>query len=210
MKFELGRLCDTKVNPLWVVKLLGIMATIQYSSEVINTVYADDQVPTGNVNSLAPERCVNYFKSVISEHMLQIKFMRTSYEIALLRMPQETFDEMSILVLGNSLVPSDNAPLTWWHQAIAWVHADPDLCSQMAPQGHELTMWAKGQMACVMEIQTTGLTHAKLVSLTSPCCCGWPAPMNTPQGQQRELSRDGCADFSAWLESDLVLIINFN
>ena len=30
-----------------------------------------------------------------------------------------------------------------------------------------------------------GLTHAKLVSLTSPCCSGWPAPMNTPQGQQR-------------------------
>ena len=31
----------------------------------------------------------------------------------------------------------------------------------------------------------TGLTHAKLVSLTSPCCSGWPAPMNIPQGQQR-------------------------
>ena len=31
----------------------------------------------------------------------------------------------------------------------------------------------------------TGLTHAKLVSLTSPWCSGWPAPMNTPQGQQR-------------------------
>ena len=57
---------------------------------------------------------------------------------------------------------------------------------------------------------TTGLTHAKLVSLTSPCCSGWPAPMNNPQGQQRELSSDGCADFNAWLESDLVLIINFN
>ena len=57
---------------------------------------------------------------------------------------------------------------------------------------------------------STGLTHAKLVSLTSPCCSGWPAPMNTPQGQQRELSSDVCADFNAWLESDLVLIINFN
>ena len=56
----------------------------------------------------------------------------------------------------------------------------------------------------------TGLTHAKLVSLTSPCCSGWPAPMNTPQGHQRELSSDGCADFNAWLESDLVLVINFN
>ena len=29
------------------------------------------------------------------------------------------------------------------------------------------------------EISTTGPTHAKLVSLTSPCCSGWPAPMNT-------------------------------
>ena len=37
----------------------------------------------------------------------------------------------------------------------------------------------------VCTLVTTGLTHAKLVSLTSPCCSGWPAPMNTPQGQQR-------------------------
>ena len=59
-------------------------------------------------------------------------------------------------------------------------------------------------------MQSTGLTHAKLVSLTSPCCGGWPAPMNTLQGQQRELSSDGCTDFNAWLGSDLVLIINFN
>ena len=59
-------------------------------------------------------------------------------------------------------------------------------------------------------IPITGLTHAKLVSLTSLCCSGWPTPMNTPQGQQLELSSDGSADFNAWLESDLVLIINFN
>ena len=32
---------------------------------------------------------------------------------------------------------------------------------------------------------STGLSHAKLVSLTSPCCSCWPAPMITPQGQQR-------------------------
>ena len=58
--------------------------------------------------------------------------------------------------------------------------------------------------------QTTCLTHAKLVSLTSPCCSGWPAPLNTSQGQQRELSSNGCVDFNAWLESDLELITNFN
>ena len=34
-------------------------------------------------------------------------------------------------------------------------------------------------------VLTTGLTHAKLLSLTSLCCRGWPAPMNTSQGQQR-------------------------
>ena len=64
--------------------------------------------------------------------------------------------------------------------------------------------------------------HHKLLfraqaSLT-PSSCPWPhravaadqPPMNTPQGQQCELSSDGCADFNAWLESDLVLIINFN
>ena len=28
-------------------------------------------------------------------------------------------------------------------------------------------------------LYTTGPTHAKLVSLTSPCCSGWPCPMNT-------------------------------
>ena len=31
-------------------------------------------------------------------------------------------------------------------------------------------------------VYATGLTHAKLVFLTSPCCSGCPAPMNTPQG----------------------------
>ena len=35
------------------------------------------------VNSLAPGRCFSHFKSVISEHLLQIKFISTSYEIAL-------------------------------------------------------------------------------------------------------------------------------
>ena len=38
------------------------------------------------------------FKSVISEHMLQIKFMGTSCEIALRWMPQITFDDKSRLI----------------------------------------------------------------------------------------------------------------
>ena len=59
-------------------------------------------------------------------------------------------------------------------------------------------------------VRITGLTHAKLVSLTSPCCSGWLAPMNTLKANNGQHSSDGCADFNAWLESDLVLIINFN
>ena len=76
-------------------------------------------------------------------------------------------------------------------------------CTSMSqpPQSCCPSGWAGG---------SAGFTHAKLVSLTSPCCRGWPAPMNTPQGQQHELGSDRCADFNAWSESDLVLIINFN
>ena len=64
-----------------------------------------------------------------------------------------------------------------------------------------LVKWQAVQVVMYM-VCATGLTQAKLVSLTSPCCSGWPAPMNTPQGQQRELSSDRRADFNAWLESD--------
>ena len=77
---------------------------------------------------------------------------------------------------------------------------------------HKNDVWELGLAGIIPYLKglITGLNHAKLVSLTSPCCSGCPAPMNTPQGQQRELSSDGCADFNVWLESDLVLIINFN
>ena len=63
------------------------------------------------INSLAPGRCDFNFKSVISEHMLQIKFMTsTSVEIALRWMPQNTFDDKSTLV-----------------QVIAWCHQSTSL-----------------------------------------------------------------------------------
>ena len=42
---------------------------------------------------------------------------------------------------------------------------------------------------CVIVL--TGPTHAKLVSLTSPCCSGWPCPMNTLK----------VGVFSSWLAS---------
>ena len=60
------------------------------------------------------------------------------------------------------------------------------ILSQENPQlqgfGTQWTLWCtQAWNICI----ATGLTHAKLMSLTSPCCSGWPAPMNTPQGQQR-------------------------
>ena len=48
--------------------------------------------------SLDPGRCVSNFKSVISEPMLRIKFMRTSCDIAFRLMPQNIFDDKSTLV----------------------------------------------------------------------------------------------------------------
>ena len=56
----------------------------------------------------------------------------------------------------------------------------------------------------------TGPTHAKLVSLTSPCCSGWPAPMNTLKANNGPLGSVGYAGFNARLKSDLVLIFYFN
>ena len=41
---------------------------------------------------------VSNFKSVISDHMIRMKSMRTSCEIALRWMPKSTFDEKSVLV----------------------------------------------------------------------------------------------------------------
>ena len=50
-----------------------------------------DRIIITTINSLSPGRCGNIFKSVISEHMLWIKFMSTSCEIALRWMPLKTF-----------------------------------------------------------------------------------------------------------------------
>ena len=45
----------------------------------------------------------------------------------------------------------------------------------------------------IQSLVATGLTHAKLVSLTSPCCSGWLAPMNTLKANNGQHSSDGCA-----------------
>ena len=51
-----------------------------------------------SINSLAPMRCGNNLKNIIYEHMLGIKLMSISCEIALGWMSQNTFDEKSTLV----------------------------------------------------------------------------------------------------------------
>ena len=55
-----------------------------------------------HTNSLAPGRYGSNFKIAIPEHMFWIKFMSTSWEIALRWMPQNTFDDKS---------------MAWCHQA---------------------------------------------------------------------------------------------
>ena len=59
------------------------------------------------LNSLVPERCGGNFKSVISEHMLQSKFMSLSCKITLSWMPWNTCDDQSTLV----------QVMAWCHQA---------------------------------------------------------------------------------------------
>ena len=50
------------------------------------------------INSLAPGRCDNSFKSAISKGMLEIKFINTSCETALRCMPHNIFVDNSTLV----------------------------------------------------------------------------------------------------------------
>ena len=63
-------------------------------------------------NSLAPEWCGSNFKSVISKHMLRIKFMSTSCQIDLRWIPQNTFDDKSTLIQ----VMKKKIIMAWWRQ----------------------------------------------------------------------------------------------
>ena len=72
------------------------------------------------IKSLASERCGINFKSVIFEHISQIEFMSTSYEIAFMCMPQHATDEKSASIQG----------------LITWVNVDPFLCHHMSSLGH--------------------------------------------------------------------------
>ena len=71
------------------------------SWQEISYIYADF------INSLAPGRYDNNFECVISEHMLQIKFMSTYCEIHISWMPETAFDDEPTLV----------KVMAWCHQA---------------------------------------------------------------------------------------------
>ena len=64
--------------------------------------------------SLLTHICVTrpqWVKSVIFQHMLWIKFVSNSWEIAFRWIPQNTFDDKVNIGSGNGLVPSGNKPL---------------------------------------------------------------------------------------------------
>ena len=75
-------------------------------------------------NSSVPRKCSSNFKSALSKHILQIKFMGTSCEIDIKWMPQ------------TPLMTSQHWFRQWLgavrQQASAWANVDPDLCCQMA------------------------------------------------------------------------------
>ena len=68
---------------------------------------------------------VVYFKRIVSEHKSRINFVSTSCEIALARMPLETFDGKSSFVrvmvvpLGNRPIPE---PMLTQIYVTAWRH----------------------------------------------------------------------------------------
>ena len=76
------------------------------------------------IDSLAPGRGDSDFKSVISEHMLRIKFT-SSCEIALRWMPLMLSQHWFRQWLGAI-----------WHQAITWANIDWDLCHHMVSLCH--------------------------------------------------------------------------
>ena len=84
------------------------------------------------VNSLAPGRGVNYFKSIIFNIIIQNWIWGNCCEIALGWKPQNFTNEKSILV----------QVMAWCRQAtsLTWASIEPDLCHHMAsPDHNELT-----------------------------------------------------------------------
>ena len=70
--------------------MVAILSQPQYDICVAENMESDDQVWV-LINSLAPGRFGNNFKSVNSVRMLRIEFMSTSFDIALGWMPRNSF-----------------------------------------------------------------------------------------------------------------------
>ena len=104
------------------------------------------------------------------------------------------------------------------------------LCQAACVQSHQRQpMSAVAIATCEVQVSTadsqtvptTGPTHAKLVSLTSPCCSGWPCPMNTLKANNGPLDpgvgderffrfkrNDGISKYT--LNGIFSMILNFN
>ena len=81
--------------------------------------------PLGNVGVI--------LKNVSFKITVQIYIMGIFCQIALIWLPQNTFDYKSILVQVMAWC--------WQHQAITWANVDIDLCRHMTPSGqNELTL----------------------------------------------------------------------
>ena len=84
------------------------------------------------VKPLVLGRCGSNFKSVITEHILQIKFISTSCEIPPSSMPQNTFNDKLKLV----------QVMVWCHHATSQ-YLSPSWLRSLLPQGITRPQWVK-------------------------------------------------------------------
>ena len=85
------------------------------------------------VNSLAPGRYGSNFENVSWRHMLQMKFMSSSGELALRWMPQNTFDDKSILaqVMAWCRQATSHYLSQCWPRSVSCVVTRPQWISYM-------------------------------------------------------------------------------
>ena len=82
------------------------------------------------INSLAAGRCGNNFKSIIFKLIFQIDILNNSYRIALRRMPQNPFDDKSVLV----------QVMAWCHQTTSH-HLKQSWPRSLSPYGITRPWW---------------------------------------------------------------------
>ena len=141
--------------------------------------YTDTLLVTGClskfvVNSLGFGRCGNNFNSVISEHMLQIKFMTT------------------VVLWGEchrtSLMISQHWFRYWLgavrQQANTWLNVDTDLCHHMASLGHNELKHGRSRM---VKRHWAMLVHLCMSPPVSANVCGsdhYPASLSSLYDQK--------------------------